>query len=732
MLLPESLMAFAEWIFKTSISAALVAGIIWLIQILLRKKISAPWRSALWLVLLLRLVWPFEFASQISLENWLGPEKLPVPSNFGREIKNINQHEIIAIPPQTWEPVRNISSPSDSPPPVFEIARQNFASNFRAKDVIILAWIAGTLILAFITLRASFRLWWKIRHLPPLQNPDLLVLFDRCREISGIRRPVKIVESPDIQFPLLFGGIRPQILLPSGLTKRLSTANLQHIFLHELAHLKRHDLPLAWLSTFLQILHWPNPAIWLAFYRMRADRALACDARVLEKFGAEHAVAYGHTLLNLLKPVASQPLTIGILENHQNLKRRIAMLSQVKKRPFYWPILAFSLLLGFSCLTITRKPEATKSAKEIVIEIGASDLITVNEKSIPLPQLGTELKKYQPGENTVIQLIPGDSVRMQTWRAVQIHLRNLPPVQTKYVNRQTGQVVVTRNYRFDLVKVDQSNLIRFEANGKFGFKNRDEEIVIPAQFDDAHHWPPEAALTAVKIDDQWGAIDRSGKLVIQPQFDEFQNFSEGLAVVKQNGKWGFVNTRGELVIKPQFDLAYLFMDGASTVRVGKKSGAIDSTAQFIIPPVYEGLHHFGHGLIPAKMNGKWGYLNKKNEVVIDFQFDFAGVFYDELARVQVNGRYGFINQQGEMVIPPRFMAAEDFTEGLAAVSEDNRKYGYIDFAGRWVIPAKYDAAFPVQLGQAWVIIFEKPEQNIPAQNFIFDKAGNVLSRKGGF
>ncbi len=57
-----------------------------------------------------------------------------------------------------------------------------------------------------------------------------------------------------------------------------------------------------------------------------------------------------------------------------------------------------------------------------------------------------------------------------------------------------------------------------------------EFVVIPPQFDQADSF--SEGLARVKIGNKWGYIDKKGKLVIQPQFDEAASFSEGLALVK--------------------------------------------------------------------------------------------------------------------------------------------------------------------------------------------------------
>ena len=64
----------------------------------------------------------------------------------------------------------------------------------------------------------------------------------------------------------------------------------------------------------------------------------------------------------------------------------------------------------------------------------------------------------------------------------------------------------------------------------------------------------------------YGYIDKSGKVVIEPQFDEERAFSEGLAQVEKDGKWGFIDKSGKVVIEPQFDWVSDFSEGLAKVR----------------------------------------------------------------------------------------------------------------------------------------------------------------------
>src|SRR5258708_5901695 len=102
---------------------------------------------------------------------------------------------------------------------------------------------------------------------------------------------------------------------------------------------------------------------------------------------------------------------------------------------------------------------------------------------------------------------------------------------------------------------------------------------------------------------KYGYMDRSGKMLIPPQFDAAGSFSNGLAPVRVGAKWGYIDTKGVLAINPQFDLADPFsQDGLAVVGIGGKLGFIGKNGQFAVNPMYEGAGEFGDGLAPVAVN----------------------------------------------------------------------------------------------------------------------------------
>jgi beta-lactamase regulating signal transducer with metallopeptidase domain len=144
---------------------------------------------------------------------------------------------------------------------------------------------------------------------------------------------------------------RPKARKVSAFTRE----ELRHVFLHELAHIKRHDILTGWMALGLQIVYWFNPLVWLAFYRLRADRELACDALALSHARTGEKQGYGLTIVKLREGFGRPgwgPGLAGILENKQQMKERISMIAKFHKTD-RGLALAVLLLAGLALATLT-------------------------------------------------------------------------------------------------------------------------------------------------------------------------------------------------------------------------------------------------------------------------------------------------------------------------------------------------------------------------------------------
>ena len=89
----------------------------------------------------------------------------------------------------------------------------------------------------------------------------------------------------------------------------------------------------------------------------------------------------------------------------------------------------------------------------------------------------------------------------------------------------------------------------------------------------------EINLIPVRLWDKCGFIDKLGKWVINPQFDNVCEFADnGMAAVKIDNQWGFIDTTGSFVILPQFKMVGEFSsNGLAAVCVNDKWGYINTS-----------------------------------------------------------------------------------------------------------------------------------------------------------
>ena len=342
----DFIVSLAEWLFKSSLKASILVVFILIIQLLLRRKMSARWQYTLWFLLIIRLILPFDIESRFSLFNL-------VPSQHIQSQQTTEPAEVISTP---YVRPTNFNVPLTSSQIETEVAIDQQSFKLSAKEILALVWLLGVIAILFYIFISNFKLWRKIRIQSSSSSHSLFLLLEQCKKQMKITQPISLIEMKGIRIPVFFGILKPKILLPVNFEQQMTADQIKHIFFHELAHYKRNDVLISCFTTILQILYWFNPIIWFAFYRMRIDRELACDEMTLNRIGAAQSKSYGQTIISLLEEISAEfrlPVTVGIIETKKDLKRRLTMIANFKKRPLIWSVVAIVILIAVGGFALT-------------------------------------------------------------------------------------------------------------------------------------------------------------------------------------------------------------------------------------------------------------------------------------------------------------------------------------------------------------------------------------------
>lgn len=192
--------------------------------------------------------------------------------------------------------------------------------------------------------------------------------------------------------------------------------------------------------------------------------------------------------------------------------------------------------------------------------------------------------------------------------------------------------------------------------------------------------PSEETKTSSDRPKVQGSADKPGDTAL----DWVWNFSEGMAEVQVGDKWGYVDRTGRMLIRPQFQEARSFTQGLAAIKVDDRWGYVDRKGKVVIPPKFQEAGEFSEDFAPVRWGDKWGYIDKGGSFVVQPQYEEAGKFYEQMANVKVGDRWGYIDTAGGMVISPQFIETWGFSEGVAQVRLGSRT-AYINKEGRFII-----------------------------------------------
>lgn len=188
----------------------------------------------------------------------------------------------------------------------------------------------------------------------------------------------------------------------------------------------------------------------------------------------------------------------------------------------------------------------------------------------------------------------------------------------------------------------------------------------------------------------WGFVDKSGKQVINPQFDAVGEFHDGKCAVKnKDGKWGYIDKSGKIIINHQFDSAFRFKDDKAIVKLDDKAGVIDEDGKYIVNPQFKDAYADSDKYL-INQDDKWGWCDEKGKFIINPQFDDA-LFFGEskLACIKSSDKWGYVDGEGKIMINPQFDEAFPFMNKMAIVKSGD-KYGLIDKEGKYKVNPQFD------------------------------------------
>ena len=281
----------------------------------LRGRYAAGTLSVLWLVLALRMALPVPLSlpwTAVTVDvSALSSVTLPAAPRAPAEVPEPAGPESVE-PPRAVPPA---AAPEGRPLPLLELAAW--------------VWLAGGLALAGYQ-GAAYLLTRRrlLRGAQPGTEEERAQLAALAAEL-GLRRTPRLLRTGEADAPLVVGLGRPVLLLPG---RPLPADEREVVLLHELTHLRRHDLAHKALLFVPCAVHWFNPLVWWMAREAGRTLELCCDARVVRGRDEAFRRRYGTALLHLAAGGRGPVLSTRFGGGGRLLRARLANLFQHRRR----------------------------------------------------------------------------------------------------------------------------------------------------------------------------------------------------------------------------------------------------------------------------------------------------------------------------------------------------------------------------------------------------------------
>ena len=311
----DSMTTILKELLHISIVTSLMMVVIFIIRGAIGRRLPAKYSYYLWIILLVRLLFPFSISSMFSVENMVIE---PIAYNQEEE-KQVIHHS------QSKEAITYGSLKA-------EIYTEPTRID-RVFHVLTYIWLFGIFAVIFLPIISYLTLKRALVKEETVDSKRIIKLSQDARRRLGIYPDIRIIYSYYLDAPALIGVFKPIIILPYD-KKDCDDETLLNILLHELVHYKKRHLLLQWAFWGAKSIYWFHPLVWVAHEWMRLDAELTCDDEVINVIGDEERSTYGRILVDMAEQGTKSSYAInaaGLINKKSELKQRILRISYGKK-----------------------------------------------------------------------------------------------------------------------------------------------------------------------------------------------------------------------------------------------------------------------------------------------------------------------------------------------------------------------------------------------------------------
>lgn len=251
----------------------------------------------------------------------------------------------------------------------------------------------------------------------------------------------------------------------------------------------------------------------------------------------------------------------------------------------------------------------------------------------------------------------------------------------------------------DIKRVTGNDYFVVVENGNAKVIDKTGKTILNNEFD---------SIEAIQVDNfiiikngKYGVIDKNGNAVISPDYENIKFATADSFIAQKDGKVGIINKNGEIIVKFEYDrIAYIeSADFFQAEKENFKTDIIDRNFNKVLSDIIVSEINIEKGYLRVRVDKEYKHYNFKFEEKTNKEI----LSTNTLFLVKENGKYGYENKNGERIVDCIYDDAKEQNEfGYCAVKKDGKwgalksdgtvivyptrdldEYLYIDFIAEW-------------------------------------------------
>lgn len=235
-----------------------------------------------------------------------------------------------------------------------------------------------------------------------------------------------------------------------------------------------------------------------------------------------------------------------------------------------------------------------------------------------------------------------------------------------WVINEQGSVLTSKPFDF-IGTYSQGRAIYQESDSEsgdvlYGYLDRDGGILVPAEYQSATDFEDGVSVVQTK-EGQYQLMARDTDILYKYPYDYVGQYGEGMLAFQEEGdpKYGFINKSGKVLIPPNFDSVQPFSEGRAVISKVEDYlytyGLIDQRGNIILEPTYPDVIQLGEKRIAIgkSINEEKPYLGRlyaiadhDGKLLSDYRYQNVLPYDKKYASAHDDENTFFLNREGKI------------------------------------------------------------------------------------